>query len=83
MKRILITALFVGLGMQCIFADVTLPKQCEAFLPEELTKSLLFEADLEKLVNSSDYGQKQSTSNKFYWDVYSDRTENKTYSNPS
>ncbi len=83
MKKIFTITFMVVFGVQYLRADVTLPKQCEAFLPEILTKALLFETDIEELMNSADYGQdKSKSSNMFYWDVYSDRSDNKTYTSP-
>lgn len=84
MKRIFLTILLITLGMPLLYADVTLPKQCEAFLPKELRKALLMEEETNQLANSSDYGQNESinASDKSFWDVYSDRTNNVTYTSP-
>lgn len=64
-------------------ADYSLPATgAQAFLPFELSKPLISEKVTQKLANSSDWGQKQNNTQKF-WTVYSDRADNQTYASPS
>lgn len=76
----------ISLLVFCLFslssyADVKLPKNCEAGLPQVISSSLIKKSDTEALVNSSDWGQ--SNKIKKYWIVFSDRDDNNTYASPS
>ena len=82
MKKIFATFTLFFLGVTSLYADVALPKQCEAYLPKVLRKALLSEKEVNELVKSSDFGQNESNSNGDFWDVYSDRSNNATYTSP-
>jgi len=79
MKKTLLLVFAAIIGSKA-FADVTLPNNVEVKLPQVLSENLVKESDLQKLMNSGNYGQSQ-TRNK-YWIVYSDRDENVTYTTP-
>ena len=79
-KTIFIVSLLAGM----VAHGQTLPKECTAFLPSVLSKSeTVTESDVLKLVNSKDYGQKEKIQNPRHWDVFSDRSNNKLYKDPS
>lgn len=82
MKKIFATVTLFFWGVTSLYADVALPKQCEAYLPKVLRKALLSEKEVNELVKSSDFGQNESNSNGDFWDVYSDRSNNATYTSP-
>lgn len=70
----------LSLGVCLGVSAQTLPSQCSAYSPKVLNKTTIFNSDVINLAKNG-YGQNGST-NK-YWDVYSDRCNNTTYSGPS
>lgn len=78
MKRIL-CFIFVCYASSVV-ADVKLPTNCEAGLPNILSTNLIKKSDADKLLSSSDYGQSNKVDK--YWIAYSDREENTTYLSP-
>lgn len=84
-KKLIITVLCI-LSCGILFADIKKPNKCEVFKPVALlnVKSSLLEATVaDKLAKSSTYGQDViPQGNKKHWNVYSDRSENKTYQEP-
>ena len=85
MRKISLTLLFIW-GVVVAFADVKLPLKCEAFMPLALYQSsVLLEADANKIVSSTTFGQNTPPSNGAYkyWVVYSDRRDNTTYVGPN
>lgn len=83
-NRIIISAIFVYCSTLLHAVNVNLPKQCIAFLPEILYKSeVLLKTDADKLAKSKTFGQDViPQGEKRYWNVYSDRANNKTYQEP-
>ena len=68
-------ALFVSAG--AFAADITtpLPSACEAFRPDILNGTILYENALQGLASGKDLGQDKA-SQKYFWIVYSDRDAN-------
>lgn len=78
MKRL--AFLFIYLLCVCGMQGQTieLPNKCEVVRPNILKHALLRQSDIDRLMNSGDYGQKM-TSEKKFWVVYSDRDNNVAY----
>ena len=76
MKRLTVF-LFFALGAVGLIAQ-TLPNKCLVSKPSVLVTKMLREADIRKLLSSSDYCQSESK-NKMFWIVYSDRDNNVAY----
>lgn len=83
MRQILYTALLFIVAATQLQAQVALPDKCEAFRPKLLTDKYLKERDIKKFMLAGDYGQKNAPTEKKYWIVYSDRSDNKLYSSPN
>lgn len=82
MKKILLLLICGILCGQGVFAQ-KLPGKCSAFLPSVLLKSkVLNENDANSLYNGNIFGQDIKPIEKKYWIVYSDRSNNKTYTTP-
>lgn len=83
-KRLFITAISIFCIALSHAADVKLPPTCTAFMPEVLLKYKVLPAtEAEKLANSKTFGQDViPQGEKRYWDVYSDRENNKVYPEP-
>lgn len=60
----------------------TLPNKCMVSKPSVLVTKMLRDADVKKLMSSTDYCQSESR-NKMFWIVYSDRDNNVTYTTPT
>ena len=75
-------ALFVSAG--AFAADITtpLPSACEAFRPDILNGTILYENALQGLASGRDFGQDKATQ-KYFWIVYSDRDANPAYVAPN
>lgn len=59
-----------------------LPAKCEAFQPTVIKNNILLkESDAEKL-SKTEWGQRDKTTDRKYWTVYSDRDNNPTYTAP-
>jgi len=84
MKNNLFILVIFLCGFTQLYAEVKLPEQCSAFMPEVLIKhKVLPETEANKLANSPTFGQDViPQGEKRYWIVYSDRSENKTYKEP-
>lgn len=86
MKRILSIVLLTFIISNTVFAQVTpkLPSQSKVYMPKVLFKSVLSEAETARLAASANYGQSKSEEPavKKYWEVYSDRNNNKLYASP-
>lgn len=84
-RLILLFSSFI-LSIAVVSAQTTppsLPDTCEAFYPEVLlTNSVLTEDVANALAKSSDFGQNKPPRNKKYWIVYSDRSNNTTFTAP-
>ena len=84
-RLILLFSSFI-LGIAVVSAQTTppsLPDTCQAFYPEVLlTNSVLTEDVANALAKSSDFGQNKPPRNKKYWIVYSDRSNNTTFTAP-
>lgn len=78
MKKIFFT--FTAILLVCSVAAQTLPKECSAYLPKVLNKTIIYQYDTKSL-SGGNWGQSGSTGK--YWDVFSDRCSNTLYSNPS
>ncbi len=67
-----------------LFAAELRVNQCEVFMPEILKQELIKESDVIQLAKSKIYGQdsKLEKDKKLYWEVYSDRENNKVYGEP-
>lgn len=83
-RRLFITAINIFCITLLHAADVKLPPKCIAFMPEVLLKYKVLPAvEAEKLANSKTFGQDViPQGEKRYWDVYSDRDNNKVYPEP-
>lgn len=87
MKRLSLFFLVLFTGISLTAAQITtpLPGKCEAFRPDALYSPILFSDVATSLMKSDDYGQnssKRNSKSKEYWIVYSDRTDNTTYTAP-
>lgn len=82
MKRIFSAIILSSFFFITAAAQVKLPSRCEAFLPNALFNSVLSESETDALAASSDFGQKNKPAVMKYWEVYSDRNNNKTYTSP-
>ena len=86
MKRIISFISLLFLSFNLVFAQTLpkLPSQCKVYLPKVLFKGVLSESETAKLASSSNYGQDKSEEPavKKYWEVYSDRNNNKLYTSP-
>ena len=61
----------------------SLPSKCDVFKPEILKRStVLKESAVNSLLNSGDWGQKTAPTSKEFWVVFSDRSNNATYTQP-
>lgn len=84
-RLILLFSSFI-LGIAVVSAQTTppsLPDKCQAFYPEVLlTNSVLTEDVANALAKSSDFGQNKPPRNQQYWIVYSDRSNNTTFTAP-
>ena len=67
-----------------LFAAELRVNQCEVFMPEILKQELIKESDVIQLAKSKIYGQdsKLEKDKRLYWEVYSDRENNKVYGEP-
>lgn len=67
-----------------LYATELRVNQCEVFWPEILKQELIKESEVLQLAKSKTYGQdsKLEKDKKTYWDVYSDRENNKVYGEP-
>ncbi len=61
---------------------VELPATVEAFLPKSLMNRPLLESDLNKIAEKN-YGQDVKVTEKRFWNVYCDRSDNKAYMEPN
>lgn len=83
MRRITILVLFTVLGGLILSAQPSLPAKCEVFYPEILQSSaVLLERNAIALEKTSDFGQSKVSRNAKFWVVYSDRSDNTTYTAP-
>lgn len=80
MKRLTIF-LFIALCAVSLTAQ-TLPNKCMVSKPSVLVTKMLRDADVKKLMSSTDYCQSESR-NKMFWIVYSDRDNNVAYTTPT
>lgn len=63
--------------------NVELPSKCKVFLPQYLLENKVpYEQELLKRVSYPEYGQNVKPIEKKYWVVYSDRSNNTTYTSP-
>lgn len=82
MRKIIFLILNI-LNFVALYANEARIKQCEVYLPEVLYNDLLKEAELAQLTETKSYGQSSNFSQRRYWEVYSDRSGNKVYSEPN
>lgn len=80
MKRITIAAILISLSFVSL-AQPKLPAQCEVWLPKAIDKEVVSKKDAYSVV-SKPYGQSPAPSQKSYWKVVSDRSNNVTYNAP-
>ena len=65
-------------------AQTQLPGKCTAFYPEVLLRSVvLAEKDAKAIADSRDFGQSRVPSVQKHWIVFSDRSDNVTYTEPN
>ena len=65
-----------------LLGQTILPQQTSVFRPKLLMEKVLKERDLQSFVQSSTWGQKTQVSEKKFWIVFSDRSNNMTYQKP-
>lgn len=63
-----------------VYAQTTLPGQCQAGKPKLIQNELIKEKDIKELLKDPNW--KQSQKSDKYWVVYSDRENNVTYNKP-
>jgi hypothetical protein len=83
MKRIILTATISFLAWTGIWAAPELPKEhkVKVYQPTELRRDIIKMSELNQFVKSGTWGQNGDT--KEFWNVWSDRSKNKTYNGPS
>ena len=83
MKRLILLFSIFILGTLSVSAQTDLPDKCQAFYPEVLSKArILTEQKANALMKSSDFGQNKVPRDPGFWVVYSDRSNNTTYTSP-
>lgn len=86
MKRfttlLFITFSIFPLNINAANISTPLPGKCIAFKPEALYSSILYTDVAKNIANSKDYGQRSTSRSKEFWVVYSDRSNNTTYTAP-
>lgn len=83
MKRLILLFSIFVLGTLSVSAQMSLPDKCQAFYPEVLLKArVLKETDANALMKSSDFGQNKAPRDPRFWVVFSDRSNNTTYTSP-
>lgn len=81
---LLLTAMFLTCVMTSAQDAPVLPKVCEIFYPDMLVKSVvLHESRAKELLGNVESTQKTPPRNPIFWTVYSDRSDNTTYAEPS
>lgn len=86
MKRIISLLTIFLISFSTVYGQMVpkLPSQCKVYLPNLLFKGVLSESETNRLATSTNYGQSKAEEPaiKKYWEVYSDRNNNKLYSSP-
>lgn len=80
-KRLLSAFTLFATLSTCVLGQ-KLPAKCEVFKPNAIIKDILKESDTKSVSTSNSWGQKTSNTGK-YWIVFSDRSNNTTYSTPN
>lgn len=83
MKRYIYILLIVCACSFSAMAQIALPNEVKVFLPECLRSNLIQEKDLSKVSKENRYGQSNIIGEKKFWNVYSDRSNNPAYKQPS
>ena len=81
MKKYIYLFIQLTFTAEIAFAQ-TLPLQTEVFAPQLFQEKTIKESDIENFQKDANWGQKKPVTNKKYWVVYSDRSENPAYTLP-